>query len=87
MADQAFKDAIIGVLTQAVFNKPGDYVTVTDGDADAVHVLIISPQVGGKRAKEKRDLIWGTLIAGLKPEDWTRISLIAAKTPEEALTE
>lgn len=87
MAEQAFKDAIIGVLNKNLFNKPGDYISVTDGDGDAVHVLVISPQLGGKRAKEKRDLIWGELVANLKQEEWARISLVAAKTPEEALTE
>lgn len=87
MAEKAFKEAISQTLKKAYFNKEGDYISVTDGDGDAVHVLIISPQLGGKRAKEKRDLVWGNLIAHLKPEEWARISLVAAKTPEEAMAE
>ena len=87
MAEQAFKESIVQTLRNAYFNKEGDYISVADGEGDAVHVLIISPQLGGKRAKEKRDLVWGNLIANLKPEEWARISLVAAKTPEEAMAE
>lgn len=87
MADQALKDRVVAALQHTLFNKPGDYVAVTDGDADAVHILVISPQIGGKRAKEKRDLIWGELIARLAQQDWQRVSLLVAKTPQEALAD
>lgn len=87
MADAAFKNHVLAALRGTLFSGPDDYVTVTDGEGDAVHVLIISPQFGGKRAKEKRDLVWGELVARLKPDEWSRVSLVAAKTPEEAMAE
>jgi acid stress-induced BolA-like protein IbaG/YrbA len=87
VADQTLKDKITSVLKQSLFNQPGDYVAVTDGDEDLAHVLVISPQLGGKKAREKRDLIWDELMAKLAEDEWQRISLVAAKTPEEVMAE
>jgi acid stress-induced BolA-like protein IbaG/YrbA len=85
MADDALKETIKDVLQKNYFKGQDEYVDVSDGEGDSVHVLIISRQLGGKRAKEKRDLIWGELTAHLKPEQWQRISLLVAKTPDEVV--
>lgn len=87
MADEEIKERVATALRHTLFNQPEDYVAVTDGDGDLLHVLVISPRVRGKRASEKRDLIWGELINRLTQPEWSRVSLLVAKTPDEVMAE
>ena len=87
MADQALKDKVRTALADAYFNQPTDYIAVTDSEAGDMRVLIVSPQLGGKRAKEKRDLVWGALFARLTQPEWGQIVTLVAKTPDEVMAE
>lgn len=83
MADPAIKENIRTELQKTYFNKPDDWVDVSDGDGDNIHVVIVSRQLGGMRAKEKTDLIWSVLTEKTPPAHWGRISLVTATSPEE----
>lgn len=83
MAEQAVKDHIRDSLRNAYFNKLDDLVDVSDGDGDNIHIVVVSRQLGGKRAKEKTDLLWSILTQNLPPEQWGKITLVTATTPEE----
>ena len=87
MAEQTIKERVAGALRHTLFNQPDDYVAVTDGDGDLLHVLVVSPKIGGKGASEKRDLIWGELVGRLTQPEWSRVSLLVAKTPDEVMAE
>lgn len=83
MADQIVKDRIRDELRSAYFNRPDDLVDVSDGDADNIHVVVVSRQLGGMRSRDKVDLIWSVLTQHTPPDQWGRISLVTATSPED----
>ncbi len=83
MAEQRLKSKIESVLRKAYFRDATDFVDVSDGADGEVHVIIVSRKFDGKRLKEKHDLIWGVLTAGLKPQEWQHITLSVGKSPDE----
>ena len=83
MADAALKKKIIDVLKNGYFKDPSDFVDVSDGDDDDVHVVVVSRKFDAKRTSEKRDLIWSELTQHLKPDEWAKVSLSVGKSPEE----
>ncbi len=82
MADDQLKQKIHDVLTDAYFKSP-DYVDVSDGPDDGIHIVIVSRVFEGQRMKEKNDLIWSALVQALEPEEWGKISLTVGASPEE----
>ncbi len=56
---------------------------MSDGDAGNVHVVIVSRKFDTIRYKEKDDLVWSLLTKHLKPEEWNKVSLFIAASPEE----
>ncbi|MBX6312123.1 MAG: hypothetical protein IRY99_04270 [Isosphaeraceae bacterium] len=83
MADEALKRKIYDLLRHGYFKDPDDYVYVSDGMGDNVHVVLVSPKLEGRRSKERDDLIWSELLKGLQPEEWGRVSLSIGYSPEE----
>lgn len=83
MADNVLKERICNVLKNAYFNGPRDYVDVSDGSDDDIHIVIVSPKFDGQRMKEKNDLIWSILVQHLRPEEWGRVTLSIGASPEE----
>jgi len=83
MADQRLKTKIESVLRKAYFTDASDYVDVSFGDDGEVHVVVVSRKFDGMRLKQKHDLIWGALTAGLKPREWQQITLSIGKSPDE----
>jgi stress-induced morphogen len=83
MATAALKKKIAAVLRNGYFKDPSDFVDVSDGADDDVHIVIVSRKFDGKRTTEKRDLIWSELMEHLKPIEWSKISLSIGKSPEE----
>ena len=83
MADEALKTKIRDVLKQGYFNGPDDFVDISDGTDGLVHVVVVSRKFDGRRAREKNDLLWSELSQGLLPDEWGRISLSVARSPEE----
>ena len=83
MADEQLKQKIHDALKTTYFADATDFVDVSDGDDDDVHVVVVSRKFDGKRMKEKNDLIWSILVRNLQPEEWGRISLSIGASPEQ----
>jgi stress-induced morphogen len=83
MADSKLKRKIRKVLKENYFNDPQDFVDVSDGPEDSVHVVVVSRKFDGHRMKEKNDLIWSVLVKKLGPEEWGKVSLSVGTSPEE----
>ena len=83
MADCQLKQKIHDELKVAYFKDPEDLVDVSDGPDDSIHLVIVSRKFDGHRIKEKNDLIWSVLVNKLLPEEWGKISLSVATSPEE----
>lgn len=83
MAESQLKQKIHDVLKNAYFKDARDYVDVSDGSGDDIHLVIISPKFDGQRMKEKNDLIWSILVQHLRPEEWGKVSLSIGASPEE----
>ncbi len=83
MADAALKQKIVTALKAGYFKDPDDFVDVSDGTDDNVHVVIVSRKFSGRRMKEKNDLIWSELTGKLGADEWSKVSLSVGVTPEE----
>ena len=83
MADDLTKQRIAGVLTKAYFGDPGDLVDVSDGDADHVHVVVVSRKFDGHRLGEKSDLLWSILTRELPADDWGKVTLSIGVSPAD----
>lgn len=83
MADETLKQKIRELLRHGAFNDPDDYVLVSDGADDNIHIVIVSPQFEGRRVLEREDMIWNELLGNLAPEEWGQISLSIGHSPEE----
>lgn len=83
MANQALKQKIYDVLKGTLFNGPDDAVDVSDGPADSIHVVVVSRKFDGKRLKEKNQLIWNQFMEHLADDEWGKITLSVAASPEE----
>jgi stress-induced morphogen len=83
MADAQLKTKIFTVLRDAYFKDSSDLVDVSDGPDDSVHIVIVSRKFVGRLITEKNDLIWSVLVEKLAPEEWGKISLSVATSPEE----
>lgn len=83
MADEALKKKIHDVLSQSYFKDQGDLVDVSNGSGDGIEVLVVSRKFDGQRLQAREDLICDALVAALTPEEWGRITLTVAASPEE----
>jgi acid stress-induced BolA-like protein IbaG/YrbA len=83
MAADALKKKIADVLKSGYFKDSTDFVDVSDGDDDDIHVVVVSRKFDGKRTSQKRDLIWSELTQHLRPDEWAKVSLSIGKSPEE----
>jgi stress-induced morphogen len=83
MAVSQLKDKIADVLRSTYFRDAGDFVDVSDGPDDSIHVVIVSRKFDGRRMRDKNDLIWSVLVKNLAPDEWGKISLSVGTSPEE----
>jgi stress-induced morphogen len=83
MADEQLKEKIRGVLKAGYFQSDEDFVDVSDGPDDSIHVVVVSRKFDGRRMKEKHDLIWSELSQKLTPDEWGVVSLSIGVSPEE----
>ena len=79
MAEQVFKELVTQVF-KAGF--PKDYVDVSDGYHDNVHVVVVSRKLDGLMEGEKLELLWDIAENGLDG-DVMRISLLLGYSPDE----
>ena len=83
MVDDSLKQKIRDALKQGYFRDESDFVDVSDGYDDNIHVVVVSRKFEGKRLKEKQDLIWSELVKNLSKDEWGRVSLSVGVSPEE----
>ena len=83
MACEVLKQKIYDVLKDGCFDDTKDFVDVSDGYDDLVHVVVVSRKFEGKRRPERRDLILNELFNNLSDDEWGLVSLSVTKAPEE----
>ena len=83
MASEKLKKKIHDVLKTGYFSDSSDFVDVSDGFDDLVHIVVVSRKFDGHRMKEKEDLIWSELLKNLSKEEWGQISLSVGASPDE----
>lgn len=83
MACKVLKRKIYDTLKAGYFNDPEDFVDVSDGYDDLIHVVVVSRKFEGKSRSERRDLILNHLFNNLSSDEWGLVSLSISKVPEE----
>lgn len=83
MIAPTLKKKIYNALKSDQFQDADDLVDVSEGDVDDIHLVVVSRKFDGMRLKQKNDLLWSILTKRLKPDEWGRISLTVAASPEE----
>jgi len=83
MADEKLKQKIHDVLKRGYFSDSTDFVDVSDGFDNLIHIVVVSRKFDGCRMKEKEDLIWSELVQNLSPEEWGKISLSIGASPDD----
>ena len=83
MACEILKQKIHDMLRSGYFSDAKDFVDVSDGSADHVHIVIVSRKFNGHTMKGRGDIIWDELLKDLSDEEWGHVSLLIGATPEE----
>ncbi|MBI1925965.1 hypothetical protein HYR99_17150 [Candidatus Poribacteria bacterium] len=83
MASAKLKKKIHDVLKKGYFSTSSDFVDVSDGYDDLIHIVVVSRKFDGRRMKEKEDLIWAELYKNLSEEEWGKVSLSVGTSPDE----
>lgn len=83
MATKRLLAKIHQTLKSGHFPDESDFVDVSEGDDGGIHIVVVSRKFDGKRPKDKRELIWNDLMAGLTQAEWSQVSLAVARSPEE----
>jgi len=83
MANEKLKKKIHDVLKRGYFSDSTDFVDVSDGFVDLIHIVVVSRKFDGRRVKEKEDLIWSELLQNLSPEEWGKVSLSIGASPDD----
>ena len=65
MACKRLKRKIHDILSDGYFNDEKDYVDVSDGDDDLVHIIVVSRKFNGYTMKSRGDIIWQELFGHL----------------------
>ena len=83
MACEILKQKIHDTLRGGYFNDAKDFVDVSDGAADFIHVVVVSRKFSGHTMMDRGDIIWDELLKHLSDEEWGLVSLLIGTTPEE----
>ncbi len=83
MTQQQLKQKLRSLLKSTYFDDPEDWVYVSDGDEEDVHVVVVSTKFRGTRLREKQGLIWSVLTQNLPPAEWGRVTLSKGLSPED----
>jgi len=83
MANEKLKKKIHDVLKRGYFSDSTDFVDVSDGFVDLIHIVVVSRKFDGRRVIEKEDLIWSELLQNLSPEEWGKVSLSIGASPDD----
>ena len=83
MARKMLKQKIQNLLKTGYFNDTKDFVDVSDGAGDFIHVVVVSRKFNGHTMGGRGDIIWDELLKHLSDEEWGHISLLVGAIPEE----
>ena len=83
MANEKLKTKIHEALKRGYFSDSTDFVDVSDGFDDLIHIVIVSRKFDGRRIKEKEDLIWSELLKNLSKDEWGQVSLSVGASTDE----
>lgn len=82
MAEQVLKEKIRDVLRGGAFPGSDDYVYVSDGVDDNIHVVVVSPKFEGRGMFESQDAIFDELTKSMPWDEVSRVSLLIGVSPE-----
>ena len=83
MACETLKQKIHDTLRGGYFSDTKDFVDVSDGSADHVHIVIVSRKFNGHTMGSRSDIIWDELAKNLSQEEWRHVFLSIGMLPEE----
>ena len=83
MACETLKQKIHDTLKSGYFSDSKDFVDVSDGSADHVHIVIVSRKFNGHTMGNRSDIIWDELTKHLSQEEWGNVFLSIGILPEE----
>ena len=85
MACEILKQKIHDTLRGGYFRDAKDFVDVSDGSADHVHIVIVSRKFNGYTMGARVDIIWNELTKHLSQEEWGHVFLSIGVPPEEVI--
>lgn len=85
MACEILKQKIHDTLRDGYFSDTKDFVDVSDGSADHVHIVIVSRKFNGHTIGDRVDIIWNELTKHLSQEEWGHVFLSIGVPPEEVI--
>ena len=85
MACETLKQKIHDTLRGGYFSDAKDFVDVSDGSADHVHIVIVSRKFNGHTMGSRTDIIWDQLAKNLSQEEWGLVFLSIGMLPEEVM--
>ncbi len=85
MACETLKQKIHDTLKGGYFSEAKDFVDVSDGSADHVHIVIVSRKFNGHTMGSRTDIIWDQLEKNLSREEWGHVFLSIGMLPEEVM--
>ena len=80
---EALKRKIHSSLKTNYFSDTKDFVDVSDGAGDFIHVVVVSRKFNGHTMGGRSDIIWDELLKHLSDEEWGHVSLLVGAIPEE----
>ena len=83
MACETLKQKIHDTLRGGYFSDAKDFVDVSDGSADHVHIVIVSRKFNGHTMGSRTDIIWDELVKNLSQREWGYVFLSIGMLPEE----
>ena len=83
MACEVLKHKIHNMLKTGYFSDAKDFVDVSDGFDDLVHIVIVSRKFDGYTMGGRGEIIWNELLKHLSDEEWGHVSLSIGMLPEE----
>lgn len=83
MACNMLKQKIQNLLKTGYFNDTKDFVDVSDGAGDFIHVVVVSRKFNGHTIIDRSDIIWDELLKHLSDKEWGHVSLLVGAIPEE----
>ncbi len=83
MACEILKQKIHNTLKTGYFSDSKDFIDVSDGAGDLIHVVVVSRKFNGHTMGGRSDIIWDELLKHLSDEEWGHVSLLIGATPED----